>query len=66
MVNFDPQMIMLFNNVRNLLWLWFQMPFMITNMANDVKRVYLHAVSLMETVRTHGQTLDLMEKRVAA
>jgi hypothetical protein len=31
-------------------------------MAKDAKRVYPHAVSLMETVRTYGQTLDLVEK----
>ena len=30
-------------------------------MAKDAKRVYPHAVSLMETVRTYGQTLDLVE-----
>jgi dynein heavy chain 1 len=30
-------------------------------MAKDAKRVYPHAVSLMETVRMYGQTLDLVE-----
>ena len=61
-VNFDPQIITLFKEVRNLLWAGFQVPHAITNMAKDAKRVYLHAVSLMETVRTYGQTLDLVEK----
>ncbi|KAF8883831.1 dynein heavy chain, N-terminal region 1-domain-containing protein [Infundibulicybe gibba] len=60
-VNFDPQIITLFKEVRNLLWLSFQVPHAITNMAKDAKRVYPHAVSLMETVRTYGQTLDLVE-----
>ncbi|KAF8653334.1 hypothetical protein AX16_004034 [Volvariella volvacea WC 439] len=60
-VNFDPQIITLFKEVRNLLWLGFQVPHAITNMAKDAKRVYPHAVSLMETVRTYGQTLDLVE-----
>ncbi|KDQ51322.1 hypothetical protein JAAARDRAFT_140422 [Jaapia argillacea MUCL 33604] len=60
-VNFDPQIITLFKEVRNLLWLNFQVPHAITNMAKDAKRVYPHAVSLMETVRTYGQTLDLVE-----
>ncbi|KAI0259332.1 cytoplasmic dynein heavy chain 1 [Gloeopeniophorella convolvens] len=60
-VNFDPQIITLFKDVRNLLWLGFQVPHAITNMAKDAKRVYPHAVSLMETVRTYGQTLDLVE-----
>ncbi len=61
-VNFDPQIITLFKEVRNLLWLGFQVPHAITNMAKDAKRVYPHAVSLMETVRTYGQTLDLVER----
>ena len=61
-VNFDPQTITLFKEVRNLLWAGFQVPHAITNMAEDAKRVYPHAVTLMETVRTYGQTLDLVEK----
>ncbi|KAF7327657.1 hypothetical protein MKEN_00345100 [Mycena kentingensis (nom. inval.)] len=61
-VNFDPQIITLFKEVRNLLWLGFQAPHAVTNMARDAKRVYPHAVSLMETVRTYGQTLDLVEE----
>ncbi|KAJ3507185.1 hypothetical protein NMY22_g17007 [Coprinellus aureogranulatus] len=64
-VNFDPQIITLFKEVRNLLWLNFQVPHAITNMAKDAKRVYPHAVSLMETVRTYGQMLDLVEKNRA-
>jgi len=39
-VNFDLQMITLFKEVQNLLWLGFQVLHMITNMAKDVKRVY--------------------------
>lgn len=61
-VNFDPQVITLFKEVRNLLWLGFQVPHAIGNMAKDAKRVYPHAVSLMETVRTYGQTLHLVEE----
>ena len=61
-VNFDPQIITLFKEVRNLLWLNYQVPHVISNMAKDAKRVYPHAVSLMETVRTYAQTLDLIEK----
>ncbi|PPR06552.1 hypothetical protein CVT26_000730 [Gymnopilus dilepis] len=60
-VNFDPQVITLFKEVRNLLWLNFQVPHAVSNMAKDAKRVYPHAVSLMETVRTYGQTLELVE-----
>ena len=54
-VKFDPQIVMLFKEVRNLLWLGYQVPHGITN------TVYPHAVSLMETVRMYGQTLDLVE-----
>lgn len=59
-VNFDPQIITLFKEVRNLLWLGFQVPHAVGNLAKDAKRVYPHAVSLMETVRTYGQTLELV------
>jgi dynein heavy chain 1 len=44
-VQFDPQIIALFKEVR----------------ATDAKRVYPHAVSLMESVRTYTQTLDLID-----
>lgn len=64
-VNFDAQIITLFKEVRNLLWLNYQVPHAISNMAKDAKRVYPHAVSLMETVRTYSQTLDLIEKNPA-
>ena len=47
-----------FKEVRNLLWLRFQVPHGITKLEKDVKRVCPHTVSLMETVRVHGQTLD--------
>jgi len=60
-VNFDPQAIMMFKETRNLLWLNFQVPHAVSNMAKDAKRVYPHAVSLIETVRTYSQTLDLVE-----
>ncbi|KAG9008851.1 hypothetical protein FRB94_012820 [Tulasnella sp. JGI-2019a] len=60
-VNFDPQTITLFKEVRNLLWLNFSVPHAVSNMAKDAKRVYPHAVSLMETVRTYGQALDLID-----
>ena len=48
-VNFDPQIITLFKEVRNLLWADFQVPHAIANLAKDAKRVCPHAVSLMET-----------------
>lgn len=54
-VNFDSQVITLFKEVRNLLWLNFQVPHMVTNVAKDAKRVYPFATSLMETVATYNQ-----------
>ena len=46
-VNFDPQIITLFKEVRNLLWLGFSVPHAIGNIAKDAKRVYPLAVSLV-------------------
>lgn len=60
-VNFDPQIITLFKEVRNLAWLGFQVPHAMGNTAKDAKRVYPHAVSLMETVRTYTRTLTKIE-----
>ncbi|GAA5974101.1 hypothetical protein JCM11641_003434 [Rhodosporidiobolus odoratus] len=60
-VNFDPQIITLFKEVRNLLWLGFQVPHTISNIAKDAKRVYPYAVSLLETVRTYTQTVAKLQ-----
>lgn len=56
-VHFDPQVIALFKEVRNLIWLNFQVPHAISNTSKEAKRVYPYAVSLMETVRTFSQTI---------
>ncbi|WWC91126.1 uncharacterized protein L201_006067 [Kwoniella dendrophila CBS 6074] len=61
-VQFDPQVIALFKEVRALIWLGFPVPLTIIHKAKDAKRVYPHAVSLMESVRTYTQTLDLIER----
>ena len=50
-IYFDPQIITLFKEVRNLLWLNFQVPHATSK---DAKRVYPHAGSLMQMVRTYG------------
>ncbi|WVR09001.1 hypothetical protein IAU60_006061 [Kwoniella sp. DSM 27419] len=60
-VQFDPQVIALFKEVRALIWLGFPVPLTISHKAKDAKRVYPHAVSLMESVRTYTQTLDLID-----
>ena len=55
-VNFDPQIITLFKEVRNLLWLRFNIPHAINNISKDARRVYPYAVSLIESVRIFAQT----------
>ncbi|KAK4963385.1 dynein heavy chain [Elasticomyces elasticus] len=55
-VNFDSQVITLFKEVRNLLWLNFPVPHGITNVSKDARRVYPFAVSLMESLNTLAQT----------
>ncbi|KAF8253571.1 hypothetical protein K440DRAFT_576363 [Wilcoxina mikolae CBS 423.85] len=55
-VNFDPQVIALFKEVRNLTWLNYSVPHSVTNISKEAKRVYPYAVSLMETARTFAQT----------
>ncbi|KAI9803379.1 MAG: hypothetical protein M1833_000898 [Piccolia ochrophora] len=55
-VNFDSQVIALFKEVRNLTWLGFAVPHSVSNVSKEAKRVYPYAVSLMETIRTFGQT----------
>lgn len=60
-VQFDPQVIALFKEVRGLVWLGFAVPLTISHRAKDAKRVYPHAVSLMESIRIYSQTMDLIE-----
>jgi dynein heavy chain 1, cytosolic len=60
-VNFDRQIIALFKEVRNFVWLNFQVPHAISNVSKEAKRVYPHAVSLVETIRTYTQTLRKIE-----
>jgi dynein heavy chain 1 len=55
-VNFDPQVIALFKETRNLLWLNYAVPHAINKVSKEAKRVYPYAVSLMESVRTFTQT----------
>lgn len=60
-VNFDPQVIALFKEVRNLLWLNYQIPHVISSISMEAKRVYPYAVSLMESVRSLAQTNRIIE-----
>ena len=55
-VRFDSQVIVLFKEVRNLLWLNYQIPHAVSSISKEAKRVYPYAVSLMESVRSLAQT----------
>ena len=60
-INFDSQVIVLFKEVRNLLWLNYQIPHAINTVSKEAKRVYPYAVSLIESTRTLAQTIQVIE-----
>ena len=60
-INFDPQVIALFKEVRNLVWLNYQVPHGISSISKEAKRVYPFAVSLMESVRSLAQTSRVID-----
>eukprot|EP01113_Clastostelium_recurvatum_P011812 TRINITY_DN1605_c0_g1_i1.p1 TRINITY_DN1605_c0_g1~~TRINITY_DN1605_c0_g1_i1.p1 ORF type:complete len:4689 (+),score=1530.43 TRINITY_DN1605_c0_g1_i1:285-14351(+) len=64
-INFDPHIIMLFKEVRNLQWLGFRVPLNITLTSSGAKTVYPFAVSLRETIRTYIQTCDKVVPEIA-
>jgi dynein heavy chain 1 len=55
-INFDPQIVTLFKEVRNLQWLGYRIPFAITLLSSGGRQVYPFAVSLKEIIRTYTQT----------
>ncbi|KAF2861004.1 hypothetical protein K470DRAFT_257348 [Piedraia hortae CBS 480.64] len=61
-VNFDSQVITLFKEVRNLVWLSFPVPHAVSSVSKEAKRVYPFAVSLMESLNTLAQTNMAMEE----
>ena len=60
-IHFDPQVIVLFKEVRNLLWLNYQIPHAVSSISKEAKRVYPYAVSLMESVRSLAQTNRIID-----
>ena len=60
-INFDPQVIVLFKEVRNLLWLNYQIPHAVSSISRDAKGVYPYAISLMESARSLAQTSRLID-----
>ncbi|CAG8759205.1 12469_t:CDS:2, partial [Dentiscutata erythropus] len=61
-VNFDPQIITIFREVRNLLWLGHHVPHNISTSAKVAKRVYPFVISLIETVKKYAQTVRKIQK----
>lgn len=61
-VNFDPQVITLFKEVRHFIWLNFHVPHTLTTISKDAKRVYPYAVNLTDSLKTLETTRSIMEK----
>ncbi|KAI8810266.1 dynein heavy chain [Cladochytrium replicatum] len=64
-VRFDPQIIALFKEVRNLVWLNYTISYPIVSVAKNAKKVYPFAMSLIETVRMYQQTLARLSRNPA-
>jgi dynein heavy chain 1 len=61
-VNFHPQIIELFKEVRNLKWLNFRVPLVVVNKALQANHLYPFAISLMASVRSYSQILDKLNR----
>jgi dynein heavy chain 1 len=57
-VNFLPEIITLYKEVRNLKSLGFRVPLAIVNKAHQANQIYPFAISLIESNRTYERTLD--------
>lgn len=57
-VNFLPEIITLYKEVRNLKSLGFRVPLAIVNKAHQANQIYPFAISLIESVRTYERTLE--------
>ncbi|KAL9102708.1 MAG: hypothetical protein Q9163_002170 [Psora crenata] len=60
-INFDSHVIVLFKEVRNLIWLNHQIPHAVSSVSKEARRVYPYAVSLMESARSLAQTSRVIE-----
>lgn len=61
-VNFDHQTIGLFKEVRNLLWLNYNVPHTVVNMAKEAKRIYPYAATLVESLRIYTRISEIIER----
>lgn len=64
-VNFLPEIITLYKEVRNLKSLGFRVPLAIVNKAHQANQIYPFAISLIESVRTYERTLNKVSRHVA-
>nr|XP_024214265.1 dynein heavy chain, cytoplasmic isoform X3 [Halyomorpha halys] len=64
-VNFLPEIITLYKEVRNLKNLGFRVPLAIVNKAHQANQLYPFAVSLIESVRTYERTLEKLMNRTS-
>ncbi|KAK5078141.1 dynein heavy chain [Lithohypha guttulata] len=60
-INFDDQVVALFKEVRNLIWLGFNIPHMVSTVARDAQRIYPFALSLMESVKTYVSVMGSLQ-----
>ncbi|KAL3873221.1 hypothetical protein ACJMK2_036362 [Sinanodonta woodiana] len=60
-INFQPEIITLSKEVRNMRWLGFRVPLAIVNKAHQANQLYPFAMSLIESIRTYQQTLQKVE-----
>ncbi|XP_033735277.1 cytoplasmic dynein 1 heavy chain 1-like isoform X2 [Pecten maximus] len=64
-VNFQPDVINLSKEVRNMRWLGFRVPLAIVNKAHQANQLYPFAISLIESVRTYEQTREKIDERAS-
>uniref|UniRef100_A0A146KZ76 Dynein heavy chain, cytoplasmic n=1 Tax=Lygus hesperus TaxID=30085 RepID=A0A146KZ76_LYGHE len=64
-VNFLPEIITLYKEVRNLKALGFRVPLAIVNKAHQANQLYPFAVSLIESVRTYERTLEKLDDKAS-
>jgi dynein heavy chain 1 len=55
-INFDPQIMTLFKEVRNLQWLGYRAPFHATMVSTGGRQIYPFAITIREILRTYQQT----------
>lgn len=63
-VNFDQSLVQMFKEIRNMLWLGFNIPHAVSQLARDVRRIYPFAVALTEVTRTYTKSCDDIAKPI--